>query len=243
MPSTRSFENVCASSAVRAALLSSLLVLAAPSSRAAAADPTPDRPQVRHYRITLQLLPHERSLRALASMRVANTTQQPVTEIPFLLYRLFTVTAAGDQEGRGLDWSQQVVIDHDEATLQVNHVRVVLPRALAPGDSTTVTLSYGGPLFGLTEVSGYVHDTVSEDYSLLREDAYAYPILARPSRQGRAGMVDRLFSWELDATVPAGLVVATGGLAERLAPLCETVTDVDADLTLKGLLSVYLRNV
>ena len=143
MPSTRSFENVCASSAVRAALLSSLLVLAAPSSRAAAADPTPDRPQVRHYRITLQLLPHERSLRALATMRVANTTQQPVTEIPFLLYRLFTVTAAGDREGRGLDWSQQVVIDHDEATLQVNHVRVVLPHALAPGDGDQLVVGEG----------------------------------------------------------------------------------------------------
>ena len=38
-------------------------------------------------------------------------------------------------------------------------------------------------------------------------------------------------------------VVATGGLAERIAPLCETVSDVDSDLTLEGLLIVYRRNV
>ena len=37
-------------------------------------------------------------------------------------------------------------------------------------------------------------------------------------------------------------VLATGGLAERMAPLCETITDVDPDLTLKGLLIVYRRN-
>jgi type III pantothenate kinase len=37
-------------------------------------------------------------------------------------------------------------------------------------------------------------------------------------------------------------VIATGGLAERMAPLCETITDVDADLTLKGLLIVHGRN-
>jgi type III pantothenate kinase len=37
-------------------------------------------------------------------------------------------------------------------------------------------------------------------------------------------------------------VVATGGLAERMAALCDTITDVDADLTLKGLQLVYERN-
>lgn len=37
-------------------------------------------------------------------------------------------------------------------------------------------------------------------------------------------------------------VVATGGLAEKIAPQCETVTDVDTDLTLKGLMIVYGRN-
>lgn len=37
-------------------------------------------------------------------------------------------------------------------------------------------------------------------------------------------------------------VVATGGLAEKIAPHCETVTDVDPDLTLKGLMIVYGRN-
>jgi type III pantothenate kinase len=37
-------------------------------------------------------------------------------------------------------------------------------------------------------------------------------------------------------------VVATGGLAERMSELCETITDVDVDLTLKGLLLVYRLN-
>lgn len=59
---------------------------------------------------------------------------------------------------------------------------------------------------------------------------------------GEAAMVDGLVRrvWaELGAESP---VIATGGLAPRMAPLCETVGHVDVDLTLSGLRIVRDRN-
>lgn len=59
---------------------------------------------------------------------------------------------------------------------------------------------------------------------------------------GGAAMVDGLVrrAWaELGYQCP---VVATGGLAERVGPLCETVGPIDADLTLRGLAMVWERN-
>lgn len=59
---------------------------------------------------------------------------------------------------------------------------------------------------------------------------------------GQAAMVDGLVRrcWaETGAECP---VVATGGLAVRMAPLCETVSEADPDLTLKGLILVHDRN-
>ncbi|MDH4140460.1 MAG: type III pantothenate kinase [Coriobacteriia bacterium] len=59
---------------------------------------------------------------------------------------------------------------------------------------------------------------------------------------GEAVMVDGLVRrmWEeLGSKTP---VVATGGLAPVMAPICETVGHVDVDLTLRGLMLVYERN-
>jgi type III pantothenate kinase len=59
---------------------------------------------------------------------------------------------------------------------------------------------------------------------------------------GEAAMIDGLVRkiWaELGVTTP---VIATGGLASLMAPLCETVTAVDEDLTLRGLRIVWERN-
>lgn len=59
---------------------------------------------------------------------------------------------------------------------------------------------------------------------------------------GEAAMVDglvRRIQRELEAPCR---VVATGGLAARMAPLCETIDAVDPDLTLRGLLVLYRRN-
>jgi type III pantothenate kinase len=59
---------------------------------------------------------------------------------------------------------------------------------------------------------------------------------------GQAAMVDGLVRRTWAELRVETRVVATGGLAERMSALCDTITDVDVDLTLKGLLLVYRRN-
>jgi type III pantothenate kinase len=59
---------------------------------------------------------------------------------------------------------------------------------------------------------------------------------------GQAAMIDGLVRRIWGELGQETRVVATGGLAVRMAPLCETVTDVDTDLTLRGLLLIYRMN-
>lgn len=59
---------------------------------------------------------------------------------------------------------------------------------------------------------------------------------------GQALMIDGLVRRVWDELGEHARVVATGGLAPRLAPLCETVDAVDVDLTLTGLRIIRDRN-
>jgi type III pantothenate kinase len=59
---------------------------------------------------------------------------------------------------------------------------------------------------------------------------------------GQAAMIDGLVRRTWDELGGETRVVATGGLAPRIAPLCAVPMDVDVDLTLKGLIRVYVMN-
>lgn len=59
---------------------------------------------------------------------------------------------------------------------------------------------------------------------------------------GEAAMVDGLVRRVWTELETHTKVIATGGLAERMAPLCETIDEVDADLTLKGLGYIWELN-
>jgi type III pantothenate kinase len=59
---------------------------------------------------------------------------------------------------------------------------------------------------------------------------------------GQAAMVDGLVTRIWRELGRETTVVATGGLAPRVAPLCETAMSVEVDLTLKGLMRLYAMN-
>ena len=59
---------------------------------------------------------------------------------------------------------------------------------------------------------------------------------------GFAGLVDGIDARLADELGEPTRFVATGGLAETIAPLCETIDEVDQLLTLRGLRLIWERN-
>ena len=59
---------------------------------------------------------------------------------------------------------------------------------------------------------------------------------------GFAGLVDGITRRMLAELDDDATVIATGGMATSIAPLCETIDEVDSYLTLKGLRLIHERN-
>jgi len=169
-------------------------------------------PQVVHYSLKLELFLKEERFEAEAEVRVKNETEQTFTEIPFLLYRLLDVQKIDDDRGNPVEFSQQVVKFTDEKRLQVNLITVRMSEPLVPGDSVKIKMKYGGSIYGYPEVFRYVKDKISEEFSLIRPDAFSYPVLSNPSfRTLVYSLLNSKFTYDIQVTVPSGYTAACGG--------------------------------
>ena len=170
-----------------------------------------ENPVVTRYDLRFAFRLKENRLEADTWIAVKNNTSRPIPEIPFLLYRLFDVHEAVDGTGAALPFAQTVVKFSDERSLQANLVLVRLKTPLLPEKDVSVRLKYEGTLWGYPEVMAYVKDRIDENYSLLRPDALAYPILAGASFRSLMAAFRSAFTYRVQAEVPAGYLVACGG--------------------------------
>jgi peptidase M1-like protein len=168
-------------------------------------------PAVDRYDLRLSLDPGEHTLSAEARIAIRNASDQTMASVPLLIYRLMDVESASDGAGHPLQFSQRVVKFSDEPSWQVNSVEVKLRAPLAPGRSATIRVKYAGPLLGYREVMQYVRDTISEDYSLIRPETMAYPIVAPPTIAGWRRSFNNHFDYAIETEVPDGFVAVCSG--------------------------------
>ncbi len=92
----------------------------------------------------------------------------------------------------------------------MNYVEVETA-SLDPGEEETLSITWEGYLHGYTEAMRYVRDHIDPEYTVLRRETRAYPVVGYPSSltNRRAGLPG--FDAELRVTVPDSLVVAYGG--------------------------------
>ena len=147
-----------------------------------------------------------------ATIRLRNVSKAPMTTVPLLLNRLMLVSRVEDGTGASLPFSQRFVLFTDDSLLQVNSITVTMARPLSPGDSVALVVRYGGHLVGYVETGSlYIKDHVDSAFTILRSDAYAYPVLGVPSRAVNRATGWPPFDFDARVTVPVGEMVATGG--------------------------------
>lgn len=179
---------------------------------------------VTHHALHIQFLLKENRIHAIDEITIKNNTGHTQVNIPILLYRLLNVESVADANGLPIKFTQTIRTMEDEKSWQINAVTIELPSPLAPSATSTFTLKYSGYIFGYQETMQYVRDRIDEDYSLIRPDALAYPMLSQPSYSSLMKAYQSQFTFELEATVPSGYVVASGGSLTQTTTQGDSIT-------------------
>ncbi|MFO1187779.1 MAG: hypothetical protein U1E87_10240 [Alphaproteobacteria bacterium] len=165
-----------------------------------------------HYDLALTVDFDAGTIAGSAAIRLANPHDRPLADVSFLLYRLMSVKAVRDQAGNAVSFTQEVAAFEDEPTWQINHIVVHLAQPLASGERTTLKLDYEGHLLGYAETGAlYIQDRVDPAYSIIREDALAYPVPRTASFAINRAAGFPAFDYRASITVPKSHVVANSG--------------------------------
>ena len=182
--------------------------------------PSPASPpglDVHRYDLDLGVDFREERVDGTARITIGNSGATSAAEASFLLYRLLSVDAVRDGGGAPVAFSQNVVPFEDDPKRQANQVRILLAPPLPPRATRVLEIRYGGYLAGYVETGSlYIQDRVDEIFTILREDADAYPTLRPPSHAKIRAAGLPSFDYSARITVPESHVVANGGrLVER----------------------------
>jgi len=221
------------------ALLATTVILATLACGSAEPPPSSTDLTLTDLDLALRLEYDDGSLTGHATMSVSNLGTTPAARIPVQLGRLFAVADVAEPNGTPVPFTQDVISLADWPTFQVNQIWLTADPPLAPGDTGRYSIAYRGYLVGYTETGmQYVHDHLDREFTILREDALAFPSLRLPSRHESRSMPRGDFTFRLSVTAPADLVVATG------VPESErTETDGTATWTFEGTRPVPFLNV
>jgi hypothetical protein len=164
-----------------------------------------------HYHLELSFDFKNETMQGNCKMTILNQSDTPVTQIPLLLYRLMKVNSVKDSDGENLNFTQSVISIEDFPKLQANHI--VVDFEILPHKSIDIEMEYNGHLLGYAETGmKYITDRISPKFTIIRNDAYAYPVISKPSFAFLVNNIrNHLFTYDIHVTVPDTLTVASGG--------------------------------
>ncbi|MCU0726389.1 MAG: hypothetical protein MUE73_11455, partial [Planctomycetes bacterium] len=130
-----------------------------------------------HYDLDVRIDLRGCALAGTARIRLRNDTTGPCPATSFLLNRLLVPVAS-----EGLHWS--LVAMEDLPSQQVVQAVVEWPRPIVPGGEATAEIAFSGGLgdYASTGMS-YIRDRIDAGFTVLRPDAFAWPVPGSPSHR------------------------------------------------------------
>jgi len=176
---------------------------------------------VKKYDIDFRLDLESGKVFSVGTLIVSNIGIEETKELPIILYKDLKVESVKCQDGRFLDFTQDIIFFPDDPSYDVNYILVKLNKIIVPGEERTFFISYSGTIDESHNSDGYVKDSINPEFSYLRTETNAYPMVCYPNYKNRRKTFEHFwtrhpFDYRIKITVPHGYVVANiGCLVEK----------------------------
>jgi len=158
-------------------------------------------------------------------LTVLNPSNQPINQIPLLLYRLLTIKSVKDKNNIDIPFSQEVLSIAGWEKIQTNVIKISLNKKINPGEKRTIRLQYEGYLLGYSEAGWfYVKDHIDKKFTIIRTDGFGYPIIGYPTEDDMMAIVGERYNYLINVTIPRGVIVANGGKLIKKIELDKEIT-------------------
>lgn len=169
-------------------------------------------PSTLEYKLDLRIDYDAKKLFGICEMKISNETDNPIKNVPILLYRLLTVKSVENEHDESLPYSQSIISISGWEQIQVNYINISLDKILYPGEQRKIKLEYEGFLFGYSaEGWRYVRDHIDKGFTLIRTDGFGYPVIGYPDEQDMMMIAQEKYDYQINITVPDELLAVTGG--------------------------------
>jgi len=169
-----------------------------------------------NYKLAIRIDYSQNKIYGRCWLTMLNSSKKSVRHIPAILYPLLKVTAVKNEAGVKLPFSQKVLPFEEREKKKVNYIDIVAKTPIPAGDKTTVQIEYEGQIGGYVDAGyPYIKDHISEEFTIIRLESFAYPVIGYPSEKALYESIMKYFKkgfdYSIEVTVPKELVVANGG--------------------------------
>lgn len=165
-----------------------------------------------NYKLNIKIDYVQSKLFADSELSLQIDIESRIQEIPIILYKDLNVKSVKINDYK-VGFEQEVKSLTDLNSFKVNSVKVIVPENFKFNDTPIIlSIAYEGTLAGYEETGlTYVKDKIDPDFTIIRPDCLAYPIVGNPELSTLKNITLENFDYQLSITVPYSFFVVNAG--------------------------------
>ncbi|MFD3157219.1 M1 family aminopeptidase [Haloimpatiens sp. FM7330] len=170
---------------------------------------------ISNYDLTFKVEPLKGIFNVKGMLCIKNKGNRGCNKIPILLYKDLEIKDIKNENNEKINFKQQIISLADQQEFYVNYGLIDVDNILNGGEQINLYIEYEGSINGYSDLMMYVKDKIGKEFSIIRPDCLAYPIISEVSYENILKSYRNNFTYNISVDVPKNYTAACGGILKE----------------------------